>query len=75
MARIESARRINRSAAAKCAEHGVTVEELAIAAIFSAFDLAERHAGREMAAIEWLRTSIDVLEQSVMAGVRRADPS
>jgi hypothetical protein len=73
LARIEKVRRINRSAAVKCGQHGVTDEELAIAAAYSAFDLAERHAGPEMAAIEWMRTALDVLERAVMDGVRRRD--
>jgi len=70
--RIEACRRINRKAAAKCSERGASNEELAIAAIYSGFDLAEGHAGEGMAAIEWFRTAIDVLEQGVMAGVRRS---
>ena len=56
-----------------CQAKGVSDEELAVAAIYFAFDLAEAYAGPGMVAIEWLRTSIDVLEQGVLNGVRRPD--
>ena len=68
--RIDRIRRIYRSAAAKCAEHGATVEEAAIAAVFAAFDIAEAHAGHGASAIEWLRTGCDVLEGAIMEGRR-----
>lgn len=71
--RIEASRRIHRRAAQLCQAKGATVEELALAAVYFTFDLAEAHAGPEMAAVEWLRTAIDVLEQGVMTGVRRPD--
>lgn len=71
--RIEACRRINRKAAQMCHAKQATLEEVAIAAVYSTFDLAEAFAGREMAAIEWLRTAIDVLETGVMQGVRRPD--
>lgn len=71
--RIESTRRIHRRAAQMCQAKGVSDEELAVAAIYFAFDLAEAYAGPGMVAIEWLRTSIDVLEQGVLNGVRRPD--
>lgn len=61
--RIEATRRVNRKAADKCVERGATIEEVAIAAVYSAFDIAERHAGPGQSAIEWLRTAVDVLEQ------------
>lgn len=70
IARIETARHIHRQVAAKCAEHGVTVEEAAIAAIFAAYDIAEPHAGHGISAVEWLRTSCDLLERAVFVDHR-----
>ena len=66
LARIDATRRVYRSAAQKCTQHGATVEETAIAMIFAAFDVAEVHAGAGMAAIEWLRTGCDTLERSLI---------
>lgn len=71
--RIEAARRVHRKASGLCVARGASIEEAAIGIVFAAFDQVERHAGREMAAIEWMRTAIDVLEQGVMKGVRRAE--
>lgn len=66
MANIETCRRINRAAAVKYAEHGVTPEDAAIAAIYSAHDLA-MHLGHDPAgAIEWLRTALDVMEARLL---------
>lgn len=74
LARIETTRALHRRLARECAAKGVTVEELAIAAVYSTFDQAEAHAGAEMAAIEWLRDAIDVLEAGIMNGhARRQD--
>nr|WP_086493866.1 hypothetical protein [Novosphingobium panipatense] len=70
--RIERCRRINRKAAAKCGEHGVAPDELAIAAVYSSFDLAEAWAGRGMSAIEWLRTALDVMEENILNGEKRS---
>ncbi|MCB2065402.1 MAG: hypothetical protein KDE15_02030 [Erythrobacter sp.] len=70
--RIASARAIFRKAAEKCAEFGVTGEELAIAAMYAAFDIAEAHAGPGIGAIEWQRSACDVIERQVMAGGPRS---
>lgn len=69
-ARIEATRRIYRETASKCAEHGVTVEEAAIAAIFATYDIAEIHAGPGACAVEWLRTACDVLESALLTDRR-----
>ncbi len=71
-ARIASTRAIFRKAAEKCAEHGVTIEEAAIAAMYAAFDLAEAHAGPDIVAIEWQRNACDVIERSIMQGGKRS---
>lgn len=67
LANIETARRINRSAAAKYGQHGVTPIEAAIAAIYSAHDLAVEATGEgAIGAVEWLRTAIDTMERQLL---------
>lgn len=65
---IETCRRVNRRAASMCAEQGVALEDIAIAAIYTAFDLATTLKGSPAAAVEWLRTVVDVQERSLFAG-------
>ena len=65
---IEAARCVQRKAAELCVARGASVEEAAIGLLYAAFDVAERHAGEGIAAIEWLRTSADVLEQCILSG-------
>lgn len=69
--RIEAVRRVLRRAAEKCSEKGATIEEAAIGAAYAAFDLAERHVSPGQGAIEWLRTSCDVLEKGLLNGEAR----
>lgn len=71
--RIEATRKVMRRAGMLCAQRGGSFEDAAIGAAFAAFDMAEKHAGEGVAAIEWLRSSLDVLEQAVFQGVRRTD--
>ena len=63
---IETCRRINRAAAARYAEHGVSAEDAAIAAIYSAHDLAMATGRDAHAAIEWLRTALDLQERQLL---------
>lgn len=71
LANIETCRRINRSAAARYAEHGVSAEDAAIAAIYSAHDLA-MHTGRNSVdALDWMRNALDVMEGSLLLQVAR----
>jgi hypothetical protein len=65
---IAFCRRINRSAATKFTEQGVRLDDIAIAAIYTAFDLAATLTGSPGAAVEWLRTAVDVQERSLLAG-------
>lgn len=64
---IETCRRINRKAATKYAEHGVAPEDAAIAAVYSAHDLAMQIGHNQAGAIEWLRTALDVMERSLQS--------
>ena len=74
LARIEATRRIGRKAAELCVTRGASIEEAAIGMAYAAFDVAERHAGQGQGAIEWMRTSIDVLEAALIDGQHRARP-
>ncbi|MBW4330042.1 hypothetical protein KY084_04035 [Stakelama sp. CBK3Z-3] len=63
---IDLCRQINRSAAIKYAEQGVPAEQIATAAIYSAFDIAEGVTGNGANAIEFLRTHLDQMEARIM---------
>lgn len=65
---IDLCRNINRKAANQYAARGISPEDIALAAIYSAFDIAEVAKGPGMAAVEWLRTGLDLIERQVMAG-------
>lgn len=71
LGRIEATRRVARRAAELCVTRGASIEDAAIGMAYAAFDVAERHAGPGQGAIEWLRTSIDVLEAALLKGERR----
>lgn len=67
MMNIETARRINRSAAAKYIEHGAAPIDVAIAAMYSALDIAEIATGQTgVGAVEWMRTGLDTIERQVV---------
>lgn len=59
---IERCRRVNRLAADKYAEQGVAPDDIAIAAAYSAVDLAQHNVGDPAAAIAWVRRALDVME-------------
>lgn len=65
---IEICRRLYREAALKYAERGVPIRDVAIAAIFSAHDLAMHSGLNAHDAIEWLRTATDVMERQILEG-------
>lgn len=59
---IEFCRDFNRRMAAKQAEIGATAEDIAIAAIYSALDLAQQYTGDPVSAVAWLRRALDTME-------------
>ena len=65
---IDLCRNINWKAANEYAAKGISAEDIGLAALFSAYDIAEAAKGPGMAAIEWLRTGLDLIERQVMAG-------
>lgn len=65
---IEICRNLNRRAASECAKHGISPEDVGIAALYSAFDIAAEVHGDPALALEWLRTGLDLMERQIMAG-------
>ena len=71
IAGIELCRRINRKAAQQCVSRGVQPVDAVIGSIYSAFDLAnDLHGGDGHAAVEYLRTSLDLMERQLLANAR-----
>ena len=62
---IEFCRHFNRRMAQKQAEQGARVDDIAIAAVASAVDLATCHVGDATAAVAWVRRALDVLEEGL----------
>lgn len=61
---IDFCRFYNRKMAAKQAGFGARADDIAIAAAYSAVDLAQHHTGGDPAsAIAWLRRALDVMEE------------
>jgi hypothetical protein len=63
-------RDLNRKLADQCFERGISPEDIALASLYAAFDIAEGAKGPGMAALEWLRTGLDLMERQIMAGNR-----
>jgi len=68
MSAIDLCRNINREAANEYAARGISPEDIALASLYSAFDIAEAAKGPGMVAVEWLRTGLDLIERRVMGG-------
>ena len=64
---IELCKDVNLKAADKFRAGGISPENIARASILSSFGIAEVFTGDAIAAIEWLRTGLDVIEANVMA--------
>ena len=67
---IHTVRNLQRHLANQCFERGISPEDIALASLHSAFDIAEGAKGPGMAAVEWLRTGLDVIERQLMDGDR-----
>ena len=64
---IGMVRGLHRNLANKCFERGITPEDIALGSLYAAFDIAEGAKGPGIAALEWLRTGLDLMERQVMA--------
>jgi hypothetical protein len=67
MSAIDLCRIINRKAANEYAARGISPEDIALASLYSAFDIAEAAKGPGAVAVEWLRTGLDLIERQVIA--------
>lgn len=59
---IEFCRHFNRRMAERQSDLGARMDDIAIAAAYSAVDLASCHVGDTPAAIAWVRRALDVME-------------
>ncbi|MEL7684843.1 hypothetical protein AAG594_10940 [Citromicrobium bathyomarinum] len=64
---IEMVRNLQRGLAHHCFERGISPEDIALASIYSAYDITSGAKGGGMVAVEWLRSGLDLIERQVMA--------
>ena len=64
---IEMVRGLHRGLAQQCFERGITPEDIALASIYSAYDIAAGAMGDGVVAVEWLRPGLDLIERQIMA--------
>lgn len=69
---IELCRNLNRRAADAYVAKGISREDVSIAAVYSAFDVVEAVHGPGIVAIEWIRSSLDLMERQLLTGKRSA---
>lgn len=62
---IDQCRSLNRKMAEQQAAIGARLDDIAIAAIYSAVDVAQLHAGDTAAGIAWARRALDVMEDAL----------
>ena len=73
-AAIELCRKLNRKAAGQYVARGIAPADAVIGAIYSAHDLAtDLHTGDGHAAIEYLRTALDMMERQLLERARTAN--
>lgn len=65
---IDVVRGLHRSLANQCYDRGITPGDIALGSLYAAFDIAEGAKGPGIAALEWLRTGLDLMERQVMGG-------
>ena len=59
-------RNLQRKLANECHIKGISPEDIALASLFSAFDIAKGAKGPGLVAVEWLRSGLDLIEQQIM---------
>lgn len=55
-------RNLYRQLANECYMKGISPEDIALASIYAAFDIAEAAKGPGFVALEWMRSGLDVME-------------
>ena len=63
-------RDLQRRFANQCFEKGVSPEDIALGMLHGTFDVTEGAKGEGVAAIEWLRTGLDIIERQHLTGER-----
>jgi hypothetical protein len=66
MKAIELTRDLCRRAGLECQARGITVEDVAVASLYAAHDLAQNFKRDPFGAIEWMRTGLDLMERQIM---------
>lgn len=64
---ISLCRNLQRELANECHSKGISPEDIALASLYSAFDIAEGAKGTGLVAVEWLRSGLDVIERQLMS--------
>lgn len=65
---ISIVRDLQRKLANQCYEKGISSEDIALGLLYGTFDVCEGAKGPRIAALEWLRTGLDLMERQIMAG-------
>ena len=63
---IELTRDLCRRAGLECQARGVTSEDVGVASLYAAHDLAQNLKKDPFAAIEWMRTGLDLMERQLL---------
>ena len=74
MKAIDLTRDLCRRAALECQAHGISVEDVAVGSLYAAHDIAQRFKQDPFAAIEWLRTGLDLMERQLLFDARENKP-
>ncbi|WP_155263729.1 hypothetical protein [Sphingomonas segetis] len=64
---IELTRDLCRRMAIECQARGISLEDVAVASLYAAHDIAQNFRGDPFAAIEWMRTGLDLMERQLFA--------
>ena len=69
---IEIVRDLMRKAAVECEKRGISLEDVAVAALYASVDIAQRYKGDPFGAVEWMRTGLDLMERQLMDRASKA---
>ena len=67
MKAIELTRDLCRRIAIECQAHGISLEDVSVASLYASHDIAQNFRGDPFAAIEWMRTGLDLMERQLLA--------
>jgi hypothetical protein len=65
MKAIELTRDLCRRAAMECQARGISREDVSVASLYAAHDIAQNLKRDPFAAIEWMRTGLDLMERQL----------